>query len=113
LKIIVGQEFEKITQDPEREVLVKFFHPRCEDCKALAIDVAALAEEVKNVKGLMIAQYDTSSNENEGLELRNLPVVRFYSKDHPKGTQVKYDNQNATKTLKDFLRHNSAKYKKN
>lgn len=58
----------------------------------------------------MIAQYDTASNENEGLEVTVLPTVKFYSKKYPRGHDVKYGARNVVEDFKDFLAANSLKY---
>ena len=65
LKIIVGEDFEDHTRNlngnnPDQETLIKFFHPRCEDCKALAVHMDKLAEDLRGIKNLVIGQYDTS-----------------------------------------------------
>ena len=39
-----------------------------------------MAEEMKDVPNLVFAQIDNAANEIEGIEIKNTPVLKFFSK---------------------------------
>ena len=67
VKVIVGKTFNEIVRDSDDDVLVEFYAPWCGHCKALAPKYDQLAEELKDVKGLVIAKVDATANEIEGV----------------------------------------------
>jgi len=48
LTVIVGTTYEKIVNDPTKDVLVKFYAPWCGHCKKMKPAFTAAAERLKN-----------------------------------------------------------------
>lgn len=67
MKVVVGKNFNDIVRDSTDDVLLEFYAPWCGHCKQLAPKYDQLAEELKNVPGLVIAKVDATANEIEGV----------------------------------------------
>ena len=59
---MVGETFEEIVGDPEKEVLIEFYAPWCGHCKALAPKFDELGEKLKETENLVIAKLDATAN---------------------------------------------------
>jgi len=109
--ILVGTNFERIVNDPSKDVLVKYYAPWCGHCKALAPVWAELAEHVAEIDDLVIAKFDATANEVDGLAIKGYPTLKFYPKDNKDG--VEYDADRDLEAFKEWLMVNSSAYKKN
>jgi len=103
--VIVGSEFDKIVNDPTKDVLVKYYAPWCGHCKKLAPIWEELGEAYKDNKNLVIAKMDSTANEAEGVEVRGYPTLIFYPKDNKKG--VNFDGDRTLEPIKKWLDENS------
>merc|ERR1719465_170110 len=68
--------------DGSKSVLFKFYAPWCGHCKALAPVWEELAEHTVEVRDLVIAKFDATANEVNGVNIRGYPTLRFYPKDN-------------------------------
>ena len=108
VKVIVGKTFKSMVLDSGDDVLVKFYAPWCGHCKKLAPVWEEVAKELADVKGLVIAKFDSTANEAEGVEVRGYPTLKFYT-----GGQVKsYDGDRGKDDIINWLKENSSAYKK-
>jgi len=110
LTILVGTNYDAIVNDPSKDVLVKFYAPWCGHCKALAPTWDDLAAHASEVSDLVIAKFDATANEVNGLNIRGYPTLRFYPKDNKNG--VEYDGDRDLEAFKDWLMKNSSAYQK-
>jgi len=101
LTVLVGKNFDQIVMDPTKDVLVKFYAPWCGHCKKLAPIWDQLAAEYANVNDLLIAKFDATANEVEGLEVRGYPTLKFYSKENKAG--VDFNGERDLESLKNWL----------
>ena len=106
LTVIVGTNFERIVNDPTKDVFVKYYAPWCGHCKALAPTWEELAESVASVDDLVIAKFDATANEVAGLQIRGYPTLKFYPKDNKAG--IDYDGERDLAAFQDWLRQNSS-----
>ena len=97
LTVVVGKNFQELVLDETKDVLVKYYAPWCGHCKKLAPIWDELAEEYKDVKNLVIAKFDATANEAEGVEIQGFPTLIFYPRDNKAG--VPYE---AGRELPDF-----------
>ena len=59
---VVGDTFEAIVHDADKDVLIEFYAPWCGHCKALVPEYERLAKAMRKVGGLTIAKIDATAN---------------------------------------------------
>jgi len=99
--VIVGTEFEKIVMDPTKDVLVKYYAPWCGHCKKLAPIWDELGDAFKDNKDVVIAKFDATTNEAEGVNIRGYPTLIWYPKDNKAGEN--YEGERDLAGLKSFI----------
>ena len=108
LTILVGKNWEQIVKDETKDVLVKYYAPWCGHCKALAPTWDDLAEQVKDINDLIIAKFDATANEVNGLDIRGYPTLKYYPKNDKSG--LDYSGDRDVEDFKKFLSENSSAY---
>ena len=103
--VLVGKNFDDIVKDTTKDVLVKYYAPWCGHCKKLAPVWDELGEHYKDNKDLVIAKFDATANEAEGVEIRGYPTLKFYPKDNKEG--VDYDGERDLDSFKKWLSEKS------
>lgn len=103
--VLVGSEFEKVVMDPTKDVLVKYYAPWCGHCKKLAPIWDELGELYKDNKNLVIAKFDATLNEAEGVNIRGYPTLIWYPRDNKEG--VNYEGERDLEGLKAYISENS------
>jgi protein disulfide isomerase len=99
--VIVGTEFEKIVMDPTKDVLVKYYAPWCGHCKKLAPIWDELGEAFKDNADVVIAKFDATVNEADGVEIRGYPTLKWYPKGNKEGES--YEGERDLAGLKKFI----------
>jgi len=111
VKVIVGKTYNDMVLNSPGDIFVKYYAPWCGHCKKLAPVWDELAEELKDVPGLVIAKFDATANEVDGLDVRGYPTLKFYH--HGKqDAPVDYDGGRDLDGFKAWLKDNSEAYKK-
>ena len=105
VKVIVGLEFDAIVKDETKDVFVKYYAPWCGHCKKLAPIWEELGTHFKENSDIVIAKFDSTANEAEGLEVRGYPTLIFYPKGNKAG--VTFDGDRELEPLKKYLEENS------
>jgi len=106
---VVGTQFDDIVKDTSKDVLVKYYAPWCGHCKKLAPIWEELGEFFKDEKDLVIAKFDATANEADGIEVRGYPTLIFYPKDNKAGTT--YEGERDLESFKKYLTENSSAIK--
>jgi protein disulfide isomerase len=107
--VVVGKSFDQVVKDPSKDVLVKFYAPWCGHCKKLAPVWDELAEHYANNQDLVIAKFDATANEVDGVDIRSYPTLIFYPKDNKAG--INYDGGRELDDFKAWLAENSSAVK--
>jgi len=111
VKILVGKNFNDIVMDDTKDVFVKFYAPWCGHCKKLAPIWDEIAKELEEVHDLVIAKFDATANEVEGLEIKGYPTLKFYPAGGKK-TPIDHDGDREKEPLIKWLSEKSGAYKK-
>jgi protein disulfide-isomerase A1 len=111
VRTIVGKNFKEVVMDNDNDVFVKFYAPWCGHCKKLAPIWEELANELKEVPGIVIGKFDSTANEVEGVDIRGYPTLKFYPKGG-KSAPLDYDGDRELVNLKDYIKEKSENYKK-
>jgi len=106
VKVVVGTEFEKIVLDPTKDVLVKYYAPWCGHCKKLAPVWDELGAAYKDHPDVVIAKFDATANEAEGVEVRGYPTLTWYPKNNKAG--VSYDGERDLASFKKYIDEQTA-----
>ena len=109
LTVIVGTTYDKIVNDPTKDVLVKFYAPWCGHCKTLAPIWEELANSVADIPDLVIAKFDATANEAAGVAIRGYPTLKFYPKNNKAG--VDFDGERDLASIQKWLAEHSSAYK--
>jgi len=109
VKILTGNNFHSIVHDSSKDVLVKYYAPWCGHCKSLAPVWEELGVATSQINDLVIAKFDATANEVEGLSIRGYPTLKFYPKGDKSGQD--YDGDRDLEAFKDWLSKNSSAYK--
>jgi protein disulfide-isomerase A1 len=108
VKVVVGTQFHEIVMDETKDVFVKYYAPWCGHCKSLAPKWIEVGEHVAG-SDLIIADFDATENEAEGVEIRGYPTLKFYPRDNKAG--VDYNEGREYDDIVAWLAENSAAYK--
>ena len=106
VKVIVGKTFDQIAMDDSKDVFVKFYAPWCGHCKKLAPVWDELGEAYKDNSNIVIAKFDATANEAEGVNVRGYPTLIFYPKGDKKNP-VNYDGERDLEGFKKWLSENA------
>jgi len=93
------------------DVFVKYSAPWCGHCQKLAPIWDDLAADLKNVKNLVIAKFDATANEVEGVDIRGYPTLKWYPKGG-KAAPVDYEGERDVEGFKKWFAEHSEAYKK-
>jgi len=79
VKIVTGSNFDKIVNDPTKDVLIEFYAPWCGHCKQLEPKYNQLGEKMKQHEGLTIAKMDATANDfdREKFKVSGYPTIYF------------------------------------
>jgi len=107
--VVVGTEFQKIVMDTTKDVLVKYYAPWCGHCKALAPHWEKLGEHFASHPDIVIAKFDSTENEADGVDVESYPTLKWYPRDNKAG--VAYDGERELEPLKKWVEENSPVFK--
>jgi len=77
VKVLVGNNFEKIARDRSKSVLVEFYAPWCGACKQFEPTYLQLAENFRYQNDYVVAKIDATANEVENIRVENYPTIKY------------------------------------
>lgn len=106
VKVVVGSSFEKIVNDPSRDVLVELYAPWCGHCKKLEPTYKKLAQKFVDNKKLVIAKMDATANDVPlGYDYNGFPTIYFSPAGG--GKPILYDGKRDLDSLDTFLKEHA------
>lgn len=102
VKTLVGKNYQTIFQD-EREYLVKIYAPWCGHCKTIAPHFVEAAKALSSNPNIVLAEFDGTLNEVEGVEISGYPTILWYPKDKT-AEPVKYNGERDTQGIIDWIK---------
>uniref|UniRef100_UPI00358F6C61 protein disulfide-isomerase-like n=1 Tax=Myxine glutinosa TaxID=7769 RepID=UPI00358F6C61 len=101
LKVLVGENFERVALDPRKNVFVLFYVPWCGRCKSLLPVWEKLAERLEHRPEVVIAKFDGSANEVHAVKVQGYPSLTFF----PAGKEQQVLRYKGELNLDEFLRY--------
>ncbi|XP_068693419.1 protein disulfide-isomerase A3-like [Montipora foliosa] len=103
VKVVVGQTFDEIVNDPSKDVLIEFYAPWCGHCKNLEPIYKELGEKVKDVKDVVIAKMDATANDvPPPFKVEGFPTIYFASMNN-KDQPMKYTGGRDVNSFVEYL----------
>jgi protein disulfide isomerase len=104
VKIVVGKQFEKIVNDPEKDVLIEFYAPWCGHCKSLEPKYEELGKKLKNVESVVIAKIDATANDYpKDFEVSGYPTI-FLVPAKKGAKPIKYEGDREVEPMYQFIK---------
>nr|XP_039271596.1 protein disulfide-isomerase A3-like [Styela clava] len=109
--VVVGESFDQIVNDQNKDVLIEFYAPWCGHCKSLAPKFDELGEKLKAVDDLVIAKMDATANEvPSNYQVSGFPTIYWAPKDN-KENPVKYNGGREVQNFVDYIKQHSSSEK--
>ncbi|BFZ02538.1 hypothetical protein BsWGS_05577 [Bradybaena similaris] len=105
--VAVGETFEKIVNDPSKDVLIELYAPWCGHCKQLEPKYEALAKKLKKESNLVIAKMDATANDvPDNYSASGYPTIYFAASNN-KQSPLTYDGPREVEDIETFLREHA------
>jgi protein disulfide-isomerase A1 len=111
LKTIVGKNFQSEVIDSDADVFVKFYAPWCGHCKTMAPIWEELATELKDVAHFVIADFDATMNEADGVDVKGFPTLKFYPRGAKGSAPLDYEGERTKEGFLAYIKEHSQAYK--
>ena len=107
VKVVVGDTFDDVVLKEDRDVLVAFYAPWCEECDSMQRQLKAVAASLNKakVKSLDIAKFDITMNDApKNYEILGMPTLYWASRES-KEDPVLYQGELSASAITAFLCH--------
>jgi len=107
--VLVAKTFDKLVNDPTKDVFVEFYAPWCGHCKKLSPIWDELAEKFKNQDHIRIAKIDATANTlPKTVNVRGYPTLIMFPANNKK-TGVTFSGERDLESLVKFVKEQSTK----
>jgi len=103
--VVVGETFNDLVLNNDKDVLIEFYAPWCGHCKSLAPKWEELGRKVQDVDTLVIAKIDATANDfpRHKFEVRGFPSIFLKTAN---GAIKKYDGNREPEDFIKYLKAN-------
>lgn len=102
VKVAVAKNFDKLVNDPTKDVLIEFYAPWCGHCKSLEPKYNELAQKLAGEPGVTIAKMDATANDvPPPYDVRGFPTLYF----SPKGSKASPRQYQGAREVNDFIQY--------
>ena len=109
VKVVVGENFEAIVNDPTKDVLIEFYAPWCGHCKSLEPKYKELGEKLAGVNDIVIAKMDATANDvPPPYEVSGFPTI-YWAPAGKKYSPKKYDSAREVDSFIEFIKKEATK----
>ncbi|XP_065671417.1 protein disulfide-isomerase A3 [Hydra vulgaris] len=109
VKIVVGENFNEIVNDPTKDVLIEFYAPWCGHCKSLEPKYKELGEKLAGVKDIVIAKMDATANDvPPPYEVSGFPTIYWVPAEN-KQSPKKYNSAREVDSFIEFIKSEATK----
>jgi len=102
-KKVFGKTWEKIILDKTKDAVVFIYGPFDKHSKAFKDNWENLAKNLAGIKDLVVAKFDATQNEVEGLEVKSYPTILFYPANN-KQNPIKFTEQRSEENIWAWLK---------
>jgi len=102
--VLTEDNFEKIVNDPTKNIIVEFYAPWCGHCKHLAPEYEKVAATFRNEPDCVVANVDADHYKEISKKhgVTGFPTIKFFSKTN-KGGDEKYEGAREAQDFVNFL----------
>jgi protein disulfide-isomerase A1 len=106
--VIVGENFNDIVLDSNKDVLLEFYAPWCGHCKSLAPTYEELGEKFAGNDNIVIAKIDATANDvdHPKVNVKGFPTILFFSADN-KDAPATYEGGRDLDSMVEYIQKNA------
>ncbi|KAL1298613.1 hypothetical protein HN51_042935 [Arachis hypogaea] len=108
VKIVVGNNFDKIVLDESKDVLLEIYAPWCGHCQALEPIYNKLAKHLRSIDSLVIAKMDGTTNEHPRAKSDGFPTLLFFPAGNKSFDPITVDTDRTVVAFYKFLKKHAS-----
>lgn len=108
VKIVVGNNFDKIVLDESKDVLLEIFAPWCGHCQALEPTYNKLAKHLHGIESLVIAKMDGTTNEHPRAKADGFPTLLFFPASNKSSDPITVESDRTVVALYKFIKKHAS-----
>jgi len=101
--VVVGNTFEELVVNNDKDVFIEFYAPWCGHCKSLAPIWEELGDTFFENENIVIAKMDSTANDNDYVPIKSFPTLVFF-KAGQKDTPITYSGPRNLDDLVKFVK---------
>jgi len=113
VKVVVGKTFKEIVLDDTKDVLIELYAPWCGHCQKLEPIYNELADNLANVKNVVIAKMDATANDapHGKYQAKGYPIIMLAPAGR-KDSPIAYSGERTVEAFEKWLKSNTKSWAK-